>query len=230
MSNITESAEPVRTVHQSGLSSSRILDLAVALMGAVVLSPVVVLIALAILIETGRPVFFSQVRLGLNGRHFRIWKFRKFHKDSSPTGLPLTMKNDSRMTRLGGFLARTKLDELPQFWNVIKGDMSLVGPRPETIDFADCFTDTYRSVLDYKPGIFGPSQTLFRNESGQYLPDSDPIRFYRDVLFPQKALNDLSYYPYRTITSDIGWIASGVLAIMGWRLLPIKSMGQAGKG
>ena len=176
MSDIAGSAEPARTVHRSSLSPSRALDLAVAIAGVTLLSPIMALIALAILIETGRPIFYSQVRLGLKGRHFRIYKFRKFHKNCSPTGLPLTMKNDSRMTRLGGFLAWTKFDELPQFWNVIKGDMALVGPRPETVDFADCFAGAYRSVLDYKPGIFGPSQTLFRDESSRYPVGLGPDR------------------------------------------------------
>jgi lipopolysaccharide/colanic/teichoic acid biosynthesis glycosyltransferase len=196
------------------ISASRILDLTVATIGIVALSPVIALICLAILIEDGRPIFFSQTRLGLKGKHFKIYKFRKFYKTIGAT-LPLTMKHDSRMTRLGRFLARTKLDELPQFWNVLKGDMSFVGPRPESTDFEDCYTDVYQKVLDYKPGIFGPSQVALRDECSLYPADADPVQFYRETLFRQKALNDLAYYPHRTISSDIKWILIGFLVVAG---------------
>jgi lipopolysaccharide/colanic/teichoic acid biosynthesis glycosyltransferase len=210
---------------QETLSTSRILDLTVAILACALLSPVILLIAVAIYTETGRPILFSQSRLGRGGRPFRIYKFRKFNKESCAAGLPLTARNDPRMTRVGHFLARTKLDELPQFWNVLKGDMSMVGPRPESLDFASCFTDPYRSVLDYKPGIFGPTQVILRNEWSQFPVGVDPVRFYREVLFPQKALSDLSYYPHRTIVSDLGWMVRGVLAVAGWRLAP-ESMGH----
>jgi lipopolysaccharide/colanic/teichoic acid biosynthesis glycosyltransferase len=220
MSHSAGLAHSGRETEQSGLSPGRILDLAVAIAAIVVLGPIMVLIALAVLIESGRPIFYSQTRLGLKGRHFRIYKFRKFYHTCGADGLPLTMKNDSRMTRLGRILARTKLDELPQFWNVLRGDMSMVGPRPESIDFADCFTAPYRGVLDYKPGIFGPSQVMHRNESSRFPAGADPTEFYREVLFAEKALSDLSYYPERTVWSDLGWIARGVLAVVGWRMLP----------
>lgn len=198
------------------MTAHRVLDVVIAALGLVILMPLIALISLAILIEDGRPIFFSQTRLGLKGKHFRIYKFRKFYKTIGMTA-PLTVKNDSRMTRLGHFLARTKLDELPQFWNVLKGDMSIVGPRPESTDFADCFTGVYERVLDYKPGIFGPSQVYLRDESSLFAPNSDPVQFYRDVLFHQKALNDLTYYPHRTIVSDIGWIILGILVTLGFR-------------
>jgi len=194
----------------------RVLDLLIAALAIVVLTPLAALICLAILIEDGRPIFFTQTRLGLKGKYFRIYKFRKFYKSIGATA-PLTLKDDARMTRLGHVLARTKLDELPQFWNVLKGDMSIVGPRPESIDFADCFTGTYERVLDYKPGIFGPSQVCLRDESSLFPANSDPLQFYRDVLFHQKALNDLAYYPHRTIVSDIRWIIRGILVTLGFR-------------
>jgi lipopolysaccharide/colanic/teichoic acid biosynthesis glycosyltransferase len=195
---------------------SRVFDLVIAIAGLVLLGPLMMLIALAVLIESGAPVFFAQTRLGLGGRHFRIYKFRKFHNDIGKTGCPLTMKNDARLSRVGRVLARTKLDELPQLYNVLKGDMAVVGPRPESLDFADCFTGSHRRILDYKPGIFGPSQVAFRDECSFFPADADPTRFYRDVLFQLKAAADLSYYPQRTLLSDLKWILRGVLAIAGW--------------
>jgi lipopolysaccharide/colanic/teichoic acid biosynthesis glycosyltransferase len=195
---------------------SRILDFVIAAGGLVVFAPLMMLIAVAVLIESSGPVFFAQTRLGLRGRHFRIYKFRKFHNDIGKTGCPLTVKNDARLSRVGRFLARTKLDELPQLYNVLKGDMAIVGPRPESLDFADCFTGSRRKILDYKPGIFGPSQVAFRDECSFFPVDADPTRFYREVLFPLKAGADLSYYPNRTLSSDLKWIIRGVLAIAGW--------------
>jgi lipopolysaccharide/colanic/teichoic acid biosynthesis glycosyltransferase len=195
---------------------ARLLDVLVACAALVLLAPVMVLVAAAIFLEDGRPIFFSQLRLGHRGRHFRIHKFRKFRETRRPTGLSVTLANDPRLTRLGGFLARGKLDELPQLWNVLKGDMSLVGPRPETLDFQDCFKESYSTLLAYKPGIFGPSQVLFRSESSLYSGHTDPEQFYRTVLFPLKACIDLAYFPYRNLFWDLAWIIRGVLAVFGW--------------
>ena len=91
----------------------------------------------------------------------------------------------------------------------------MVGPRPESLDFAECYREAFRSVLDFTPGIFGPSQAIFRNESALYPPDVDPYEFYRTALFPSKARIDLSYFPTQTILSDIGWIFRCVLAVLG---------------
>ena len=193
----------------------RLFDIIIASLGLVLLIPVVLLIVGAILIESGRPVLFKQVRLGRDGRTFNILKFRKFRQKSGPSGLPLTLSNDERMSPVGSFLARTKLDELPQLWNVLRGEMSIVGPRPESLDFQDCFTPETLRVLDFRPGIFGPSQVAFRNECALYPANSDPTVFYRAVLFPLKARVDLAYYPKRTLSSDIKWVAAGVFAVLG---------------
>jgi lipopolysaccharide/colanic/teichoic acid biosynthesis glycosyltransferase len=198
----------------------RVLDLLIAGTGLVLLAPIMMLVAITTWVDSGRPIFFSQVRVGQSGRHFRMYKFRKFHKECGPRDCPLTTKSDRRMTPLGRFLARTKLDELPQLWNILKGDMSVVGPRPESRDIADCFVGHYRKVLDHKPGIFGPNQVFFRDEASLYPERSHPEKFYREVLFPLKARIDLAYFPYRTTFSDAGWIAFGVLAVFGLRSLP----------
>jgi len=190
-----------------------LLNRLVALLALIVMMPVMIVIAIAVVIDSGFPVFFSQERLGLYGQRFRMLKFRKFPSTVGRNTRPLTLTNDSRFTRVGNILAKTKLDELPQLWNVIRGDMAIVGPRPETIDFAACFEGPFRRVLDYRPGIFGPSQAAFRAESAFYPPDQDPQEFYRAVLFPTKAALDLAYFPTRTVFGDIKWVFRCILAI-----------------
>jgi lipopolysaccharide/colanic/teichoic acid biosynthesis glycosyltransferase len=196
-------------------AASRALDIALSSIGIILASPIILLIVLAILIESGRPVFFAQTRLGQHGRHFRLFKFRKFRNGAGEAGRPLTLRGDDRLSRVGRFLEASKLDELPQLWNILKGDMAVVGPRPESLAFADCFQGESLAVLDFRPGVFGPSQVAFRNENAFYTPSTEPTRLYRQVLFPSKARLDLAYYPNRTLISDCVWVLRGVLAVAG---------------
>ncbi|MDR3473761.1 MAG: sugar transferase [Devosia sp.] len=189
-------------------------DRTLALVGLVTLSPFIILIAIAIVVETGFPVFFSQDRLAAGGHFFRLYKFRKFRPDIGSATRPVTLAADSRLTRVGRFLERTKLDEIPQLWNIVMGNMAIIGPRPEVPYFADCFTGGYERVLDYVPGILGPSQIAFRDEGALYPSPVDPVVFYRNVLFPAKAELDLSYYPTRTFLRDLMWMGRGVLAVL----------------
>lgn len=195
-------------------AARRALDVAVALAALLLAALPMLVIAVAICLDSPGPVLFSQTRIGRDGRPFRLHKFRKFAHGSAG-GPAVTLKDDKRMTRVGRVLERTKLDELPQLWNVFGGSMALVGPRPETLDFADCFTGEARRLLDYTPGLFGPNQVLFRHECLMYAAGEDPHRFYRDVLFPAKAGIDLAYFPHRTLGSDLRWVALGVLAAAG---------------
>lgn len=212
-------------------SVRRVFDFTIAAAGLLCLSPVMLLIILAIWIDGGRPIFFSQVRLGQGGRVFSIYKFRKFHEQCGPAASLVTVNNDPRFTRLGRILGRMKLDELPQLWNILTGDMAIVGPRPETFELASCFSGPYLRILDYRPGIFGPNQVLFRNECYLYPDNCDPEQFYRDVLFPFKANTDLEYFSSRTFVSDIGWIIRGILAVFDWRSLPDERLeGRLAKG
>jgi lipopolysaccharide/colanic/teichoic acid biosynthesis glycosyltransferase len=192
------------------------LDILLAGAALVLFAPLLLLISLIIYIDSGAPVLFSQTRLGQYGSHFRLYKFRKLHAEMPSAGAAVTVRDDIRMTRVGRWLARTKLDELPQLWNILKGEMSVVGPRPESLAFADCFTNTGAAVLEFRPGIFGPNQTFFRNEAFLYRPDADPEQFYRDVLFPLKVRVDLAYFTHRTLPRDLAWIGRGMLAVFGW--------------
>ncbi len=199
----------------------RVLDIACAGLAAFLLAPAALIVTLAIWIEGGCPILFSQFRLGQNGRRFRMYKFRKFRADCDDGGCPLTMQGDNRLTGVGRVLAATKLDELPQLWNVLRGDMSLVGPRPESLAFADCFRNGFEQLHKHKPGLFGPCQVLFRNEAKLYPAGLSAVEFYRQVLFPAKAKIDLAYFDRRTFASDLGWIlrAAWVLAV-GSRVEP----------
>jgi len=219
---MTETVEQFTPSRQVDLR--RVLDILCAGTAAIVFSPVFLIVGVAILFEGGRPILYSQFRLGQNGRPFRIYKFRKFRPDCDLNGFQLTLEEDERMTRMGRILAATKLDELPQLWNVLRGDMALVGPRPVSPAFSDCFRDGFEKILEHKPGVFGPCQVLFRHESKLYPADTTVADYYRQVLFPAKAKIDLAYYPSRTLASDLGWIlraawviATAFISIKGQR-------------
>jgi lipopolysaccharide/colanic/teichoic acid biosynthesis glycosyltransferase len=192
----------------------RALDILCAVVAGFVLAPAMLIVTLAIWIESGRPILFSHLRLGQNGRPFRMYKFRKFRPDCDNHGCPLTVEGDGRLTAIGGLLAASKLDELPQLWNVLRGNMSLVGPRPESLAFADCFRNGFEKIHEHKPGLFGPCQVLFRHESKLYPAGVAAVEFYRQVLFPAKAEIDLAYFSRRTLVSDLGWILRGAWMIV----------------
>ncbi len=193
------------------------LDITFAVVALVLLMPAIFVVVLAIYIEDGWPILFFQNRLGRNGEQFVLCKFRKFRNRHTLGNCPLTLKDDPRCTRVGRLLERTKIDEVPQLWNILKGDMSVVGPRPETPHFADCFVGAHRELLRYKPGLFGPSQAVFRSEST--LHASDPEEYYRTVLFPLKAQLDLAYFPYGSTRLDCKWTLRCVLAVLGLDLV-----------
>lgn len=188
----------------------RIFDVTLGSVALVVAAPVVGIIALIIWLESPGQVIFVQERVGVNGRSFRLYKFRKFPVNWGNAGPGVTVNGDIRMTCLGRFLERTKLDELPQLWNILKGEMSFVGPRPESKRFAHLFSGEYKAVLRYVPGIFGPSQVQYRNEGMLYPPDEDPETYYCRVIFPEKAKLDTDYYSKAYFYGDIGWIISGI--------------------
>ncbi len=199
----------------------RFFDVVISLAGFLVTLPVTVFIAMLLAIESPRHILFSQTRLGLKGCPFKMYKFRKFPVTWHDDGPGVTVAFDARMTKLGMFLERTKIDELPQLWNILRGDMSVVGPRPESMKFKDLFVGEYAELLQYKPGIFGPNQTKFRNEAELYPPDVSPETFYRETLFPLKARRDLAYFRETNPFKDLLFIARGVLAtlsgIFSWR-------------
>jgi lipopolysaccharide/colanic/teichoic acid biosynthesis glycosyltransferase len=189
----------------SGEAAVRAFDLAVCIL----LLPAVLLVgsvtALLIYIDSPGSVFYPSTRVGRYGRTFKMLKFRKMRR--SARGGPLTMTDDERFTPIGRFLAMTKLDELPQLWNVLKGDMRLVGPRPEVPEFVSRYSEDYREVLSVLPGITGPAAVEYASESHLLSLQRDPLRFYRETIMPHKIEIDLEYIRTRTLRGDLRILA-----------------------
>ena len=191
--------------------AKRTVDFVFAATVLLITLPVIAAIALAIVLESRGPVFYRAERVGLNGRRLRMLKFRKMHQDAS--GLPLTRAEDDRFTRIGRFLARAKLDEIPQLWHVLKGEMSLIGPRPEDPGFVAERAEDYNHILSVRPGVTGLSQIAFAEESA-ILCKEDPITHYRERIFPQKIRLDRMYASRPTLAMDfqiIFWTAAAVM-------------------
>lgn len=184
--------------------AKRTLDIVASAFGLAVLLPVFVAIAIWIKIDSEGPVLFRQERVGRNGRVFRILKFRTMTVASSGTGLQLTVGADRRITRTGGILRRFKLDELPQLLNVLRGDMSLVGPRPEVPRYVACYTDEQRAlVLSVRPGITDPASIAFVDESRLLAASIDPEKTYIEAILPRKLQLYTDYVRTRTFWGDV---------------------------
>ncbi|GIW56089.1 MAG: glycosyl transferase [Nitrospiraceae bacterium] len=194
-------------------SARRAVDLLVSAFGLILLTPVFFLITLAILVDDGPPVFFRQVRVGRAGKLFRIWKFRTMHVNAEVLGPKVTRAGDPRVTRVGRFLRRTKLDELPQLINVLRGEMSLVGPRPEVPEYVVLYDEVARRILDFKPGLTDPATLLLFNEE-DVLAQSNRDDFYVSTILPEKLRLQLAYLESRTIFSDIRVILQTIRTLM----------------
>ena len=179
----------------------RIFDLVFTTTGSILLSPLLVVIAAFIAAERSGPILYSQERVGLGGRPFRLWKFRTMRPDSDATAL-LTVEGDERVTPVGRSLRKWKLDELPQLWNVLRGEMSLVGPRPEVSRYVNLYTPEQRRVLDLKPGITDPASLAYRDESVVLRGAADIERLYVEELMPDKIRLNLEYARTASVWSD----------------------------
>jgi len=178
----------------------RSFDLVLSLVALVLTAPVGALVALAIWLEDRGPVFYRCDRVGGNGRRIEVLKFRKMQPDAG--GPPLTSTDDDRFTRVGRFLARSKLDELPQLWNVLRGDMSLVGPRPEDPQFVEMYTDEFAEISEVRPGVTGLCQLAFAKES-EIIDGEDRVRVYAERYLPAKLKIDLLYIERRSFLFDL---------------------------
>jgi lipopolysaccharide/colanic/teichoic acid biosynthesis glycosyltransferase len=164
----------------------------------------------------GRPIFFRQARVGYRGKPFRIWKFRTMVRDADKLGKPLTAGGDARVTRLGGWLRRTKLDELPQLFNVLIGDMSFVGPRPEVERYVDCYDTEQRKVLELTPGITDAASIRYRDEEQLLAGELDPEKVYISTIVPDKIRLNLEYASSANVIRDCVVILR-TLAGLCWR-------------
>lgn len=189
-----------------GVMLKRFIDLSSSVLGVFLLVPLFVIVAIAIKSETPGPLFFRQMRVGLHGSRFRIFKFRTMVSDAESSGRKLTVGGDSRITKVGLFLRRHKIDELPQLFNVITGDMSLVGPRPEMPEFVDRFADEYREILEYRPGITGRTTLLFRREEEMLSISENPTEFYTQYIMPYKIRSYQRFLVQNNVITDISII------------------------
>lgn len=173
-----------------------------SLFGLLVLSPVLLVVAVLIKIRMpGGPAIFRQRRVGRNGKLFTMYKFRSM--TVSHSGSSVSVAGESRITPLGAKLRKYKLDELPELWNVLKGDMSFVGPRPDVPGYADRLQGEDRLVLKLRPGITGPASLKYANEEELLAQVADPRRYNDEVIFPDKVRINLDYYYNRTFCGDI---------------------------
>ena len=191
--------------------TKRLFELIAALALTVLLLPVMVLIALLVRVDSPGPVLFRCQRVGHRGRMLQMLKFRKMHDQA--TGARLTAIGDHRLTRVGRWLARFKLDELPQLWHVVRGDMSLIGPRPEDHDFVAHFPRAYAEITRVRPGIMGLSQLAFAGESAILDPES-PLDHYLERILPQKVVLDQLYATRWSLWLDVRIVLWTIVAVL----------------
>lgn len=181
----------------------RLFDIIASSIGLVILSPVFLLLALWIKCDSKGSVFYRQVRVGRGNKDFHLFKFRSMRTGSDRLGLITVGGRDPRVTRSGYYIRKYKLDELPQLINVFKGDMSLVGPRPEVRKYVDMYTPEQMRVLDVRPGITSLASIRYRNENDILAASDNPDRTYVEKVMPDKLAIDLEYVPKANLWTDI---------------------------
>lgn len=179
----------------------RIFDFLVSLFGLLVIWPLLICIAILIKLKMPGPIFFTQERIGMHAKPFKIIKFRTM--EISHSNSPISVRGESRITPLGAKLRRYKLDELPELLNVLKGDMSFVGPRPDVPGYADELSGEERKILELRPGITSPASIKYINEEEILERQADPIKFNNEVLFRDKVRLNLLYYERRNFWLDL---------------------------
>lgn len=180
----------------------RLFDFMSSLIGLVLLFPLMLIISILIKLDSIGPVFFKQKRVGKDGKLFTMIKFRSMSvvQKSKST---VSVKGDARITKIGAFLRKFKLDELPELWNVLIGQMSLVGPRPDVEGFADELKGDDRLILELRPGITGPASIKYANEEELLSQQSNPEKYNKEVIFPDKVRINLDYYRKQNLILDL---------------------------
>jgi len=194
------------------LAVKRVFDVCCSALGLVVTSPI--LLAAAVAVGTTSPggVLFRQERMGRGGKPFTIYKFRSMRKDNA--GLKITTGHDARVTPVGKFLRKSKIDELPQLWNVLKGDMSFVGPRPEVKEYTDLYNAEQRQIFLVRPGITDLASIEFRNENDLLTSSDDPNRTYIEEIMPYKIDLGLTYIENLSLGYDIKLILRTLITVI----------------
>jgi lipopolysaccharide/colanic/teichoic acid biosynthesis glycosyltransferase len=192
----------------------RILDLTISIVGIIMLSPIFILLSFWIKIDSRGSVFYKQVRVGKDNHDFLLYKFRSMKIGSDKKGLITVGDKDARITKPGYFIRKYKLDELPQLFNVVKGDMSLVGPRPEVRRYVNLYTADQLRVLSVKPGITDLASIKYRNESVLLAQSANPDETYVSEIMPEKLRLNLEYINKQSFLSDIGLILLTIKTII----------------
>ena len=194
--------------------SKRCFDIFFSLLGILFLLLLFLFVAIAIKCSSKGPVLFKQKRVGKNGKTFKIWKFRSMVVDAEAKGRQITTDGDSRITKVGKFIRKTKIDELPQLFNVLSGKMSFVGPRPEVPRYVELYTEEQRKVLTVKPGITDLASIEYRNENDLLKEAEDPDRKYIEEIMPAKLELNLKYIEKAGFFYDIGLIFKTVFKVI----------------
>lgn len=194
--------------------SKRCFDIFFSLLGILFLLLLFLFVAIAIKCSSKGPVLFKQERVGKNGKTFKIWKFRSMVVDAEAKGRQITTDGDSRITKVGKFIRKTKIDELPQLFNVLSGKMSFVGPRPEVPRYVELYTEEQRKVLTVKPGITDLASIEYRNENDLLKEAEDPDRKYIEEIMPAKLELNLQYIEKAGFFYDIGLIFKTVFKVI----------------
>lgn len=193
----------------------RIFDLFFVVPGVLALSLVFLVIAFLIKREGNGPILFKQIRVGLNGRLFHVLKFRTMVVDAENKGAKVTVGGDPRITKVGHWLRKYKLDELPQLFNILKGDMSLVGPRPEVPEYVEFYSKEQKEiVLSVRPGITDKASIEFRNENELLAGSSDPVKDYREKVLPIKLSYYMQYVKEQSLWGDFKIVIKTIVAIV----------------
>jgi lipopolysaccharide/colanic/teichoic acid biosynthesis glycosyltransferase len=190
-----------------------IFDFIVSLLGLIILLPLFVILSLLVFFNDKGPVFFKQWRVGKDGRMFVLYKFRSMKVLEAGTEACFEPGNTSRITRVGKIIRKTKLDELPQLINVLRGEMSLVGPRPEIKKWVDAYPEKWKLILSIKPGITDNASLAFRNEESLLAESMDPEATYREIILPEKLELYEQYTLNHTFTGDLKLIMKTLITI-----------------
>ena len=199
---------------RSQLVIKRIFDIVFSLFGLVSLLPLFFLVAIAIKTESKGSAFFKQTRVGKNGTEFKIFKFRTMIADAEKKGMQITVGNDNRITKIGSFLRKSKMDELPQLINVLIGDMSFVGPRPEVPKYVALYTDKQRSILKVRPGITDLASIEYRDENTLLARSANPEKTYIEDIMPKKFKLNIKYLKNISTTYDLWLILKTILWVI----------------
>lgn len=192
----------------------RLFDIVFSILGLAICLPLLAVVAVLIKADSKGPVFFTQERIGRDFKHFKLYKFRTMVVDAPKKGLPITTGGDPRITPIGRFLRKTKIDELPQLINVLKGEMSLVGPRPEVEKYVNRYRKDYEKILTVRPGITDMASLKFRDEESVLREKSDPEEYYINVLLPEKIKLAKQYVETTSLLQDVRLIFLTILKVV----------------